>query len=275
MLMRSHVTVPGSPTHAMPVRITLNQPYRSISTLTCSELPDFAVLTGRNGAGKTQLLQALSSGHATVAGIEPHEIELYDMASFCPPDSTVGNWHSNQFARTTTSNYLDGDQEPSPMAIALDIFQHHTAEIERQNGIDARDEFVTNLRHRIERTPDFSVFPTDGARHSDYARALQERVMVPLMQRADSRATTRQSRSNSFGGNPAALITMAMKRTGKLPHELTDDDIMRASHYEGGTIANTNSNVPSALRRRPSSDPKQNPGWLGFLMNDQTSSRRN
>ena len=245
---KSLVTVLGSATHVMPLKITLNRPYLSIGTLICSELPDFAVLTGRNGAGKTQLLGALSTGHAAVAGIEHHEIELYDMASFCPSDSTPGKWHSNQFARTTARDYVDGDQEPSPVTVALEIFQHHTAEIERQNGKDARHEFVTNLRHRIERTPDFNVFPADSARDFDYDRAVKERVMVPLAQRADRRAGSRQSRGNSFNENPAALVTMAMKRTGKLPHELTYDDIMRASHYEGGTIANTISEVFAAYK---------------------------
>ena len=34
-----------------------------------------------------------------------------------------------------------------------------------------------------------------------------------------------------------------MTLTGKLPHELTHDDIMRASHYEGETLSNSISAV--------------------------------
>ena len=170
------------------------------------------------------------------------------MASFGPPDSTPGNWHSNQFARTTARDYLHGNQQLSPITVALDIFQHHTAEIERQNGIDARDKFVGDLRDRIYRTPDFGVFPRDPGPDLDYDRALHERVMVPLTQRAESRAGSRKSRANSFNGNPAALVTMAMKRAGKLPHELTSDDIVRALHYEGVTLGNTISEVFAAYK---------------------------
>ena len=47
----------------------------------------------------------------------------------------------------------------------------------------------------------------------------------------------------SFYGNPAALVTMAMKSNHKLPHQLTYDDIMRASNFEGGTIDNTVSQI--------------------------------
>ena len=37
-----------------------------------------------------------------------------------------------------------------------------------------------------------------------------------------------------------------MKLTGKLPHELTHDDIMRASYYEGDTLTNSISEVFAA-----------------------------
>ncbi len=37
----------------LPYEIELNHPYRSIEDLESKDLPDFAVLIGRNGAGKT------------------------------------------------------------------------------------------------------------------------------------------------------------------------------------------------------------------------------
>ena len=39
-----------------------------------------------------------------------------------------------------------------------------------------------------------------------------------------------------------------MKQNGKLPHELSRDDIMGASHYEGDTLANTVSAVFAAYK---------------------------
>ena len=44
------------------MRIELRESYKSIETLTTEDLPDFAILIGRNGAGKTQLLDALKEG---------------------------------------------------------------------------------------------------------------------------------------------------------------------------------------------------------------------
>ena len=233
----------------MSIEIILNQQHLAIETLACSELPDFAVLTGRNGAGKTQLLQALLSGHAVVQGISPHEIDSYDMASFRIPNNVAGNRQANQFARTTAYDYLEGDRGPPPIAIAAKIFEHHTARIEQENGANERDEFVRNLHERINRTPDFNVFPTAPAPGSDsYDQSLHERVMGRMAQRRASRRTKTQSRVNSFNENPAALLSMAMKRAGKLPHELTREDILGASHYEGAPIANAISEVFAAYK---------------------------
>ena len=67
------------------MRIELQQAYKSIATLTTEDLPDFAVLIGRNGAGKTQILEALKEGHAVVSGVGLKDIELYDMTSFQAP----------------------------------------------------------------------------------------------------------------------------------------------------------------------------------------------
>ena len=71
------------------MRIELKRPYKSIATLKTEELPDFAVLIGRNGVGKTQLLDALKEGTAAIPKIGVNEIELYDMVSFRPPNANA------------------------------------------------------------------------------------------------------------------------------------------------------------------------------------------
>ena len=228
----------------MSVTIKLLQPYLAIHELTCPELPDFAVLTGRNGAGKTQLLRALLQGPAVVPGIRQDEIELYDMLSFQPTKNTPGDRNSNQLGRTTASDYIDGDQKPPPIAVAAEIFERFAGESERGGGKTQRDGFVHNLRERIRQTPDFDVFATTRTRGDiSYEQSLHDRVWAPLIQRGKKRGANRQSRRDSFNGNPVSLISLAMKRVGKLPHELTRDDIMHASHYEGGVIANAISAV--------------------------------
>ena len=67
------------------MKIELNNPYKAIKTLETEELPNFAILIGRNGAGKTQLLQALLEGRAVISCIARDEIEFYVMGSLVRP----------------------------------------------------------------------------------------------------------------------------------------------------------------------------------------------
>ena len=225
------------------MRIDLRQPYKSIQSLTTEELPDFAVLIGRNGAGKTQLLAALKEGQAVVPGVDVKEIELYDMVSFHPPNAGSANRHANQFAKAAANRYLVGlPDDHSLIEVAKDIFNEHADEIERTSGRTQRDEFTRKLRGDIRRLPDFSIFPPNGGRSSPYNRALYDRVMKPLETTGGRRQSSNQS-VNRFNGNAAVLLSAAMKITGKLPHELTHDDILHASHYEGDTLTNSISAV--------------------------------
>ena len=231
------------------MKIELKHQYQSIATLLTEELPEFATLIGRNGAGKTQLLAALKEGAAAISGISVEEIELYDMVSFFTPNSGGANRQANQFARITADAYLlspNGGQ--SPIQTAHAIFHQVVTDIERNSGVQARDEFEQSLRDEVGQVPDFSVFAAQDKR-SPYKETLYQQVMAPLIPQTRGRANQPSNQPNSsFNGNQAALITAAMKLTKKLPHELTRDDIMRASHYEGNTLANSVSAVFAAYK---------------------------
>ena len=227
------------------MRIELSQQYRSIATLTTEELPDFSILIGRNGAGKTQLLYALKEGQAVIPDIGVDEIELYDMVSFQSPNSGAANRGANRFAQDTSDAYLlspPGGQPPIETASA--IFDQFASDIECESGAQARDDFERNLKDDIQHLPDFAVFGVDS-REPSFKKTLYEQFLAPLTPKSTERQGRRSSDlpKNRFNGNKAALLSAAMKQTSKLPHELTHDDIMRASHYEGDTLSNSISAV--------------------------------
>ncbi len=232
------------------MRIELKQPYKSIATLSTEVLPDFAILIGRNGAGKTQLLDAIKEGAATIPDIGIDEIELYNMVSFCPPMTGRADRHANQFAQMTADAYL---MSPSggrpPIETATAIFDQFADDIERHSGTQARDDFVHNLRDEIRQVPDFTVFAIDD-HESPYKKTLYGQVLSPLNRANTGRQRRRSSNQSNkgFNGNPAVLFSAAMKLTGKLPHELTRGDIMRASHGEGDTMSNSISAVFAAYK---------------------------
>ena len=232
------------------MKIELKQPYKSIEVLTAEEFPDFAILIGRNGAGKSQLLTALKEGQAVIPGINVDEIELYDMHNFRTPNANQANRNANRFARITADAFLLSHDGRLPLVeVAANIFDAVRGEIENESGAGARNDFERELREEIRILPDFDVFAVREPR-SLYHTGLSDRVIGPLMpeETGRRRSGSPDQPNNRFNNNRAALLSTAMKLNAKLPHELTRDDIMGAAHYEGDILLNIVSEVFTAYR---------------------------
>ena len=224
------------------MKIELRQHYKSIASLYTDELPDFAVLIGRNGVGKTQVLAALNGGVARIPGVAREEIELHNLTSFHPPNTNLAGRNTSQFAQNTADAYLLAQSgTPAPIETAAVIF----SDITHNLGAEERDNFVRRSQQESRGTSDFTVFGADN-RDSPYKRAIYEQVLTPLNRGQGGRSST-ESR-NSFNDNSAVLISTAMKLSDKLPHELTRTDILRASLSEGDTLANSISEVFAAYK---------------------------
>lgn len=209
--------------------IRLEHPYMSIKRLSVQDLPDFAVVFGRNGVGKTQLLNALQEGQASMAGVERDEVEKYDMETFTPRPQAQEHWGSCQFAATTAHAYFARSPEgQSPHERACEIYGWAAGAAESSGELEA------SVRRHIALQPDFSQFHMMGGSDAaaEYSRRIAEQVIAPM---SASGISQRQERSG-FGDNPAVLVSLAMKLASKLPHELTRDDILRAWNYEGELI---------------------------------------
>lgn len=66
------------------ISLRFERPHRSIRDLPNIELPNFAVITGVNGSGKTHLIEAIETGAVGVHGVPPNEIKHYDWTSLVP-----------------------------------------------------------------------------------------------------------------------------------------------------------------------------------------------
>ena len=220
-----------------PMKIQFKQQHKSIADITTVELPDFAVLIGRNGAGKTQILEALKEGRAMIPDTGVGDIELRNLSSFLPPNTNRADRNTNQFALNVADAYLLSQSgKPAPNETAAGIFNGAISDIEQNSGAEEQEDFVNRLKSEIMGTADFAAFGAEN-QNSEYAKAIYRQVLAPLNQGRSGRSSN-QSR-NSLNGNSAALLSTAMKLADKFPHELTRTDIMRASLCEGDMLSNS------------------------------------
>ena len=223
------------------MHIELKRPYLSIKKMNGFDLPDFAVLIGRNGVGKTQLLDAIMKGSASVPELPILEIEKYDINTFQPRDSSRYSWGNSVFAERTAELYFSRKSGPSLAEIAEMIFADTVTKFQLGEQSDKRRQFEEVLRNTISQIPDFEYFTKINASEalSAYSQAIQSKVVGPLRPKGNQSRSSRSDEKGTCGNDSASLLSLAMKLTGKLPHELLRDDILRAAHYEGVTIANS------------------------------------
>lgn len=71
--------------------------YKSINSLPEAELPDLVVLTGRNGSGKTHLLEAIQNGaiSSSLVAVTNKDVALFNWNNIVPKDTGV--FHPSQY----------------------------------------------------------------------------------------------------------------------------------------------------------------------------------
>jgi energy-coupling factor transporter ATP-binding protein EcfA2 len=77
------------------MKVTFAKPHLSIEAFPECELPEFTLITGRNGCGKTHLLQAIKAGNVTTSVAPSHEndIRFYDWTSIVPNTAEAFDSH--------------------------------------------------------------------------------------------------------------------------------------------------------------------------------------
>ena len=232
------------------MRMTLSHPIPSIKEMDDFQLPNFAVVIGKNGVGKTRLLKAISAGSIEVLGVPPSGIEEYDITSFQPTDSGRGGWGHSTFFHLTVDRFLSSASGQSPADVAKGIYHDALESWELHDARKSILDFDESVRSIVRHIPDFTTLGKVEGKDavSNYVNLICSEVLNNLESGGRNNQTTRTEQTGSFNNSPAALICQAMKLSGKLPHELSRRDILFASHYEGGTLTNQLSQIFSRYK---------------------------
>jgi AAA15 family ATPase/GTPase len=92
------------------LNLTFQRSHLSINNFPWIELPDFTLITGTNGAGKSHLLQAIHQGHV-LTNVAPEQsihnqtqIRIFDWSTMVPPDS--GSFSSDTITNERQNLYV-------------------------------------------------------------------------------------------------------------------------------------------------------------------------
>ena len=222
------------------MQLELVSPFLSIKRLTAASLPPFAVLIGRNGVGKSQLLEAIRTRN--VSFDEEAVIGKYDIDTFRAPSSEGASWDGSVSASIAAQMYFHSSWPESPVQIASTVYKETTNKFGLADDGNSRAQFAMHLKRTMDDSKvRILVSPLRGlsgdARIDDavefYTDALAKRVISRL--RVQKTKNKRQRPDN----HDQVMTTLAIKLGGKLAHELDQADFLRAAHHEGKTIANT------------------------------------
>lgn len=123
------------------MKLSFSSEYLSIKQFEETILPHFVVLTGRNGAGKTHFLKAISLGHVQVGEITKNKIAYFNYESYRLEDEKQFQLQSHIQERNE----------------AWKIFAEKSGAHFRQNAagfrknIDEHYEILANISNRVDR----------------------------------------------------------------------------------------------------------------------------
>ena len=218
------------------MKLELRSPYLSIEQLNEFELPDFAVLIGLNGVGKTQLLDAIKNNQISVSDSVHSDIEKYDFNSFQPKSSKAAKWETIQYFDLEVQKFFSpNDGSTALVEVARKIYEDKSSQY--ANDDSKLNKFDQITHEYFDKGIQGKIFgSTRGINCGDYINEIKEKVIGPA-------ATLVLTRGNQKKSVASSLLPLAMKISGKLPHLLNEEDFLNATNYEGETIANRLSEV--------------------------------
>lgn len=107
------------------MKLTCNQQCDSIAPFgTIEDLPDFMILTGRNGSGKTQLLKAIESGKITINNGNLHSVYFNYQDFKIETEQQINNQQLQQLAQQSWSLFSVKNSHPQKQHLTQ-IFQQY------------------------------------------------------------------------------------------------------------------------------------------------------
>ena len=135
------------------MHVKLKNRMPSIQQMDDFHLPDFAVVIGRNGVGKTQLLKAIAGGSVVISEVSSSDVKLYDINSFQPQDSGKGGWGHASFFHMTVARYFSAESGLPLIQVSKEIFTETLNKLGLVHDPSGRNEFEERCENGNRKSP--------------------------------------------------------------------------------------------------------------------------
>ena len=200
-------------THGISMKLVFKQAHESIKQFSPVELPDFSVITGLNGSGKTHLMRALKMGKIIADSIPVHEVGYYTYKDFLVPNSQTLNSQQIETQRTQTWQFFNGAQGTPKVNWRQNLVNLHN-----QHFVEVENNVQVNLLERdlpdgtsiwdVYRDPTIAE-PKLSSKIQNYVTALKSQVFA----------------NPGFKKIPYHMsLIKALRKTGKNLHLVNEED---------------------------------------------------
>ncbi|MBP6755582.1 MAG: AAA family ATPase [Bacteroidia bacterium] len=236
------------------MKLTLSQKFKSLEPFSI-DLPDFVVLTGINGAGKTQLLTAIMQNQLIVTDINGTELnpkKYVTSQTLSPNESAIvtreqlnGNTQNlwNQF-----NQYLQNRQNNPNYTLENNVFGHNAPQIK---VIDRIAKSAKKTKEELNSDDFFNHYPLeDGLTQSDVFYQNFSSLFKRYQDKLDDNEY-RQYRNQTKGHTEITFLTKEefISTFGEAPWEFVNKIIKEASlDYHINSPANSHRDAPFELK---------------------------
>ena len=170
------------------MRLSFKNDFLSIKRFESVDLPDFTVLIGKNGSGKTHLLKAINEGNAELEGIDKSIVVYYHYTDFLVSTAKTDEPNSNNQKRALNSNNTNAKlkkavekaiENSEDELLAKHIYKDLTSKNFDFESLYGNDEDYEDIEKFKNSKLDYTYFISSSGKPSNSLHGLVESVYVP------------------------------------------------------------------------------------------------
>ena len=198
------------------MKIIYKSNYLSIKKFVDTTLPNFVILTGMNGSGKTHLLEAIQKGNVTIEGHEEDSIVYFDYKNFYIENEAEFNAHQLITEKETAWDYFN-----QRLKNIIEGYKNNLGSDYESIKSFCTDKKISFMNLRKKDFLDNNIIGTSQQKHSEYKKQIKNLF---------------EKHKSYKDNNQAKAIYILLKKVQKSVDEITQQEFFQ--NYRPYTFKN-------------------------------------